>query len=178
MTDSNATELLPCKAYTDEWRKKISEARKGYKAPGEHLYRDNPRLAGVYDSIKQRCYNPKRENYERYGGRGITMCDEWRADSSAFIRWALDNGYCDGLQLDRIDNDGQYSPENCRWVTPSENCRNTRRAKNLTLFGETKSIAEWCESIPISQYTIYDWYRHHGKEGCEKRVYERLSKIA
>ena len=171
-------ELLPCKAYTDEWRKKISEARKGYKAPGDHLYRDNPRLGGVYDSIKQRCYNPKRENYERYGGRGITMCDEWKKSSEPFIRWALENGYREGLQLDRIDNDGQYSPENCRWVTQSENCRNTRRTKNITLFGETKSIAAWCEELPISQYTLYWWLREFGEKECEKRVYERLSNIA
>lgn len=168
-------ELKPCKLYSDEWRKKISEARAGYRAPGIHYDRDYPRLANIWQTMKQRCLNPKREKYPMYGGRGITVCNEWVDHFEPFAKWALANGYEPGLQLDRIDNNGSYSPSNCRWVTPKENSRNTRRTKLLTLFGETKSVAEWCEELPISQYTIYDWYRHHGKEGCEQRVYKRLA---
>lgn len=162
--------------YSDEWRAKISRARAGYKLPGEHLRRDNPALAAVYDAMKQRCYNPKCQSYGRYGARGIAMCDEWKASSSAFIRWALDNGYEPGLQVDRIDNDGPYSPENCRLTTPSANSRNTRRNKHLTLLGTSKTVAEWCEQLPISQFTIYWWLREYGEKGCEKRVYERLAR--
>lgn len=168
------SELLPAKRYSDEWRRHISEGRTGIKVSGEHLYRDNPKLGRIYDGMKQRCYNPKRDNYERYGGRGIRVCDEWLESSTPFIKWALENGYEDGLQLDRIDNSGNYEPSNCRWVTPKNNSRNTRRSKHLTLNGETKTVAEWCETLPISEFTIYWWLKEYGQEECEQRVYKRL----
>lgn len=171
-------ELLPCRSYTDEWRKKISEARTGYRAPGYHAYRDNPRVARIYESMKSRCNNPNRKKYESYGARGIYVCDEWNNSFESFCEWALANGYEDGLQLDRIDNSGPYSPDNCRWVTPKENSRNTRRNKYLTLRGVTKTVAEWCETLPISQYTIYWWLREYGERGCERRVYQRLADFA
>jgi hypothetical protein len=110
-----------------------------------------------------------------YGGRGISVCEEWH-DPNAFIDWAESNGYANGLQIDRIDNQGSYSPSNCRWVSIKVNSRNTRRNKNLTIFGETKTVAEWCETINISQYTIYWWIRKFGVEECVKRIYERLNK--
>lgn len=176
--DGVRTELLPCRAYTDEWRKKISEARMGYRAPGYHAYRDNPRVARIYESMKSRCNNPNRKKYDSYGARGIYVCDEWNGSFESFCEWALTNGYEDGLQLDRIDNSGPYSPENCRWVTPKENSRNTRRNRHLTLLGITKTVAEWCETLPISQYTIYWWLREYGEKECERRVYQRLADLA
>ena len=69
-----------------------------------------------------------------------------------------------------------YSPENCRWVTAKENARNRRDSKRLTLLGITKTVAEWCEVVPISRYTLYSWYSRHGEKECERRVYERLSR--
>lgn len=140
-------------------------------------YGRNRRLYGVWNTMIHRCEDPKREKYPAYGGRGIVVCEEWH-DPNAFMDWAESSGYEYGLQLDRIDNDGNYEPSNCRWSTPKENNRHTTRSKYLTLVGETKCIAEWCDVLPISRFTIYDWYRHHGKEGCERRVYKRLSEIA
>ena len=134
----------------------------------------NKRLYGVWNSMIHRCEDTKRERYRDYGGRGVTVCDRWH-DPNVFIDWALTNGYAYGMQLDRIDNDGPYSPENCRWVAPKQNCRNTRRNKRLTLCGLTKTVAEWCETIGISEFTIYWWLREYGEKGCEKRVYERLA---
>ena len=135
----------------------------------------NKNLYIVWNTMLHRCEDKSREKYPSYGGRGISVCDEWH-DPNVFMDWAESSGYERGLQLDRIDNDGDYSPENCRWATPKENSRHTRRTKYLTVYGQTKSVAEWCEVLPISQYTIYDWYRNHGKEGCEERVYKRLSR--
>lgn len=92
-----------------------------------------------------RCYNAKDPMYPYYGQRGITVCSEWRADADAYINWVLHNGFkkTSGLQVDRIDNDGPYSPENCRVTTSVVNANNKSNNRRLTAFGETKTVAEW-----------------------------------
>lgn len=79
--------------------------------------------------MKDRCYDKKVKDYKYYGERGITICDEWLNSVDAFCKWGMATGYEKGLQIDRIDNDKGYSPDNCRWVTPAVNCRkrNTTR---------------------------------------------------
>jgi hypothetical protein len=96
-------------------------------------------------SMIQRCYNPKSQRYKSYGGRGITVCDEWRNSSYTFIIWALNNGYEKGLSIDRIDNNGPYAPSNCHWTSLTENNRNKQSTLFITAFGETKRLAEWAE---------------------------------
>lgn len=117
------------------------------------------RLYVVWRDMKIRCNNQNDKSYDRYGGRGIQICNDWQNDYTAFRDWALANGYAEGLQIDRIDNDGNYCPENCRWVTRKENARNTRANKKVTVNGDTKCISEWIEELNISRDIGYKIYR-------------------
>lgn len=101
------------------------------------------RLHNTRANVIQRCHNPKFPGYADYGGRGIFVCQEWRDSYEPFRDWAMASGYRDDLEIDRIDNDGPYSPENCRWTTRRVQTRNTRRNRNYTAFGETKCLTDW-----------------------------------
>ena len=103
---------------------------------GDGLYK---RWRGIID----RCTKSNRTGWHNYGGRGVTVCDEWVQDYYAFRDWALANGYADHLQIDRIDNNGDYCPENCRWVTNRENSNNRRDTLYVSAFGETKIVSDW-----------------------------------
>lgn len=102
-------------------------------------------LYKVWQHILSRCSDPKIKAYPNYGGRGISVCEEWRKDFMVFKTWAHANGWERGLDLDREDNDGDYTPENCRFVTRKVNQRNKRTNRRITAFGETKTLAEWAE---------------------------------
>ena len=104
------------------------------------------KLYRVWHQMRARCQYPSVKCYPNYGGRGIRVCEEWNNSYEPFRDWALANGYQEGLQIDRVDNDGDYEPSNCRWVTKSRNCRNRRKKSvQVAAFGETKSIMDWHE---------------------------------
>lgn len=112
------------------------------------------RLNRIYHGMKSRCYNPNNEKYKDYGGRGITVCDEWKNDFQAFYDWAMSNGYKENLTIDRINVDGNYEPSNCRWadnITQSYNKRNTLK---LFFNGEERSVREWSEITGLSMAAI------------------------
>lgn len=94
-------------------------------------------------TMKYRCLNEKSTRYYRYGGRGITVCDEWLNDFQTFYDWAMANGYNDTLTIDRIDVNGNYEPSNCRWVDVGVQNNNTCRNHYITYNGVTHTIAEW-----------------------------------
>ena len=118
-----------------------------------HNQRHTP-LYEVWKSIRQRCYNSKCSAYKNYGARGITVCEEWKQSFQAFYNWAIENGYETGLCIERIDNDGNYCPENCKWATRKEQMRNTRRNRFIEYNGETKTLSEWCEILSLPYATI------------------------
>ena len=129
------------------------------------------RLYTLWATMVHRCYNPKRIQYKNYGGRGIIVCEEWH-DPHNFIDWAISHGYKLGLQIDRADNDGNYSPENCRFVTTRENCLNRRNSKYLKFQGQRQAVSNIARATGISPYTIYYWIKEKGHEYAEKRISE------
>ena len=107
------------------------------------------------EGIIERCTNPKKVGYKYYGGRGITMCQEWMDSPQAFVDWSLANGFSSELQLDRIDNDKGYSPDNCRWVTARENIRNRSNSViTPTIAGQAKFLYQHKE-ITIKDIADY-----------------------
>ena len=125
------------------------------------------RIYSVWEGMNQRCYNKNNRQYHRYGGRGITICDEWKNDSRAFIEWAYANGYDDkapqkACEIDRIDNDKGYSPENCRWVDNKTNSRNMSRCHIVEYRGEKRHWLEWCEILNISKKGVEHCIERYG----------------
>lgn len=116
----------------------------------------NKKLYHRYYKIKERCYNPKSKSYHRYGGRGIKMCDEWFNSYDSFEKWCFANGYRDDLAIDRIDNDGDYEPDNCRFVTLKENNQNRCSSLFYTINGITKNLQQWCDEYGMKRGTVYD----------------------
>lgn len=112
------------------------------------------RLYHAWESMKRRCTNKNSKDYKNYGGRGITICDEWK-DPKAFYDWAMTNGYKENLTIDRIDNNGNYEPSNCRWVTNKVQANNKRNSRLITYEGKTQTLAQWCEDLKIPYKKIH-----------------------
>jgi hypothetical protein len=115
--------------------------------------KSNSDLIHVHAAIKQRCNNPKNKEYKNYGGRGITICPEWE-NFEIFYKWAIDNEYAKGLTIDRIDNDGSYEPNNCRWTTCKEQSNNQRRNRLITFEGKTLTLTQWASLKEIKLSTL------------------------
>lgn len=116
------------------------------------------RIHQTWAGMKARCYNKNDDSYMDYGGRGITVCDEWKNDFMVFYKWAMENGYDDSKTIDRIDNDKGYMPENCRWTTNKEQSNNRRSNIKITIGNTTKTLKQWCEVFDLPYQRIHRRY--------------------
>lgn len=130
----------------------------GVKSCGCKIYKNNcsskttwfsKRLRKIWNCMNQRCYNPNNEHYKYYGARGIFICEEWKNNSQLFNDWSVSNGYEKHLEIDRIDNNKEYSPENCKWSTREQQMNNTRRTRLFTINNKMYSIKEISENFNI-----------------------------
>lgn len=117
----------------------------------------NHKLYGVWSGMKRRCYNENVKQYKDYGGKGVVVCKEWNNDFMCFFRWAILNGWKEGLQLDKdTKGDGMlYSPENCCFITPKENSNKRSTSKKITYNGETRTVSQWADYFHISLKNLY-----------------------
>lgn len=150
-----------CGCLEKENRKSLHERKRTHGMTETRLY-------SVWCGIKDRCYNSKTEHFDRYGGRGITMCDEWKHSFELFQEWAYSAGYNDKLSgkeqsIDRIDVNGNYCPQNCRWVNQTRQMRNTAKAVYVLYNGDNIPILDFCELYKIT-------YPHFVKRRIDKGI--------
>lgn len=129
----------------------------------------NTKLHHIWETMRKRCRGLDAHHKKYYKDRGITVCDAWN-DYVTFRDWALNNGYKEGLEIDRIDNDKGYFPENCRWVTRERNIRNRSNTVMVTYKGETKSLVDFAEEYGVN-YKLA-WERHKKGMPMEKVLYK------
>lgn len=151
-----------CGCLKEEMKSFIGTVNKKYKNTNKRLY-------SVYHGMIDRCYNPKHSHYRTYGGRGITVCDEWLGEFGydAFAEWAFPSGYDENAEhgectLDRIDVNKGYSPDNCRWISNAEQQHNRTNTHKITYNGETLSMKQWSEKLNIS-YSKITYHIHAGR---------------
>lgn len=123
------------------------------KSSTTHGKRQHP-LYIIWLDIKRRCLNKNDNAYMYYGGRNITICNEWIDNFDNFYNWSIENGYKKGLSIDRIDTNGNYEPSNCRWTNAKTQARNRRNNFNITYNGQTKCLSEWSEILCINRGTL------------------------
>lgn len=124
------------------------------------------RLHGIWRKMKDRCSNPNNPRYHYYGGRGIKLCEEWTVEFIYFYEWAQANGYEEYLTIDRIDVNGNYCPENCRWATDEQQRLNKQNTLYAEIAGEERPLKTWAEIYQIPYKTITTRY-YRGKRGIE-----------
>jgi hypothetical protein len=112
------------------------------------------RIYFIWKTMRQRCLNPNNRKYKNYGGRGIKICDAW-GEFLPFYEWAIANGYREDLTIDRINVNGNYCPQNCKWSTIKQQERNKTTSRIITVDGESRTLAEWAEIKGIHIGTIF-----------------------
>ena len=119
----------------------------------------NSSLYVTWVDMKRRCHKETDPAYKNYGQRGISVCEEWLDSFVSFRNWANDNGYRTDLTLERINNNGGYCPDNCKWVTMKEQSNNRRNNINIAFNGQTKTLKQWSESIGLSYNTLWQRWK-------------------
>lgn len=125
---------------------------------------NNKRIGNIFHGMVQRCYKPIDKNYRRYGGRGIKICDEWLDNPMLFEKWSIENGYTDNLTIDRINVNGNYCPENCRWVTLVFNSKYKSTTRLINVDDEIYTGREWANILGLGPNIINTYVREYGME--------------
>lgn len=125
------------------------ESKEGMNNPSYKHGLEGTSLCNIYRNMVARCNNKNRNDFIYYGARGISVCEEWKKDSKVFFEWAFSSGYKQGLTLDRIDVNGNYTPSNCRWVDIKTQCNNRRSNRIICYKGINKNLKQWSEELNI-----------------------------
>lgn len=137
-----------------------------YNCNATHLKNNikDRRLSGIFRGMKSRCNNPLCPDYKYYGAKGIRLCKEWMQDPSSFEKWAYEHGYANSLTIDRIDSNGPYAPDNCRWITLNDNAKYKSTTSLLDVDGVARTGRDWAMHFGIGINTLNRIRRQHGDE--------------
>ena len=135
---------------------------------------ENKRIEKIFKNMQQRCYNANNKDYKWYGGRGIGIYQEWRDNPKLFEEWAINNGYNDTLTIDRIDEDKDYCPDNCQWISRAENSRKAGRVNWITVGGDTLTGKQWSAKLGIGPNIINTAIRDFGEEKTKELIQAML----
>ncbi len=152
----------------------------GYSRSGQIGFQSTHCLSGhplynTWKKMKNRCENEKSEDYKNYGGRGISVCDEWKDDFVEFLYWSLKHGWEKGLSIERKDVNGDYCPQNCCYIPMSEQAKNRTTTTQIEFNGEVHTISEWARIIGISRSTLKERLRS-GSYTLERALTEPVNK--
>lgn len=150
--DLNRKHLLSCGCYQKEMASKANITH------GATINRKTPKLYMVWSDMRARCHNKKHHAYKWYGGKGVNVCQDW-LDYINFQKWAYQNGYEEGLTIDRIDSDKDYCPENCRWATRKEQSNHLSSCVFFKFNNELLNITQFCEKYYVTPSTFYKYAR-------------------
>lgn len=163
---SGNTRSCGCLAKEVHSQKRINESVRG----------KHEALRAMWKNMKSRCYNQNNQEYHRYGGRGITICDNWLKTSKEFIEWGLNNGYELGLTIDRINTDGNYEPSNCQFITRSENV--LKEKKTMTIAGVTLRYSELSNMIGFKKNYLSNKIARVGFTKAVAKLFHHLVNVA
>lgn len=136
----------------------------------------NDRICKIFNGMKRRCYDSNDKNYNRYGERGIKICDEWLQNPKSFESWALAHGYDDDLTIDRIDEDKDYCPENCEWIPNEINAKYKSTTRVLDVDGEVHTGKDWAKRLSLGINQINNYVRKYGEENTIEFIRRVLAK--
>lgn len=145
-------------------RDRASETHKRWMTP------EDKEIATRFKVMKGRCYNPNNPKYPRWGGRGIYICDEWLKDKRTFVEWSKTHGYAPGLSINRINNDGPYSPENCEWTNNLVQSNNRSNNVMFEIDGVKRSISEWAQLTEMNYEVLRRVYHRDPQKFMDKVV--------
>lgn len=131
---------------------------------------ENKRIATIFNGMKDRCYNKNCKDYNIYGGKGIKICDEWINNPKLFEEWSMLNGYNDCLTIDRVEEDKDYSPENCQWVELEDNSRYKTTTSYIYVNGEVHTGREWAKILGFSSRRINTYVKRYGMENTQEFI--------
>lgn len=131
-------------------------------------HKTHTRIYKTWCNMKQRCYYPNDRKFEYYGGKGISICNEWLNDFMSFYDWSISHRYSDGLSIDRINGNGNYEPSNCRWITMLDQQSHKSNTRMATFQGHTQTLRKWAGDIGISYNTL--WARMDRGWSAEKAI--------
>lgn len=137
----------------------------------------NDRLRHTFSGMIKRCYNKNNKDYRWYGAKGIKICDEWLKNPSLFEEWALNNGYEENLTIDRENENKDYCPENCRWITGNDNSKYKSTTRVIDVDGESHTGREWADVLNVSTNIINAYIREYGLDNVIEFIRRRLKNL-